>query len=79
LFIITGVFGTTISPYMFFWQASEEVEEEQQKHLIKHGESHITKSFLKSLRIDNFIGMLSSEIALGASSLWQRQFCMQMA
>src|ERR1035437_5195614 len=27
-FILTGVLGTTISPYMFFWQASEEVEEE---------------------------------------------------
>jgi NRAMP (natural resistance-associated macrophage protein)-like metal ion transporter len=63
LFIITGVFGTTISPYMFFWQASEEVEEEREKHLIKHGETHVTKSFLKSLRIDNFAGMLSSEIA----------------
>ena len=62
LFIITGVFGTTISPYMFFWQASEEVEEEREKHLIRHGEAHITKSFLKSLRIDNFFGMLSSEI-----------------
>ena len=28
-FIITGVIGTTISPYMFFWEASEEVEEER--------------------------------------------------
>ena len=63
LFIITGVFGTTISPYMFFWEASEEVEEEHARHLLKHGETHITKSFLKSLRIDNFVGMLSSEIA----------------
>ncbi|MDR3519709.1 MAG: divalent metal cation transporter [Candidatus Pacebacteria bacterium] len=63
LFIITGVFGTTISPYMFFWEASEEVEEERERHLIKHGETHITKSFLKALRIDNFAGMLSSEIA----------------
>ncbi len=63
LFIITGVFGTTISPYMFFWQASEEVEEERERHLIKHNETHVTKSFLKSLRIDNFAGMLSSEIA----------------
>jgi NRAMP (natural resistance-associated macrophage protein)-like metal ion transporter len=27
LFIITGVLGTTISPYMFFWEASQEVEE----------------------------------------------------
>ena len=63
LFIITGVFGTTITPYMFFWEASEEVEEERQKHLLRHGEAHVTKSFLRSLRIDNFIGMLSSEIA----------------
>ena len=62
LFIITGVFGTTISPYMFFWQASEEVEEERARHLLKHGEAHVTKSFLKFLRIDNFIGMLWSEI-----------------
>ena len=63
LFIITGVFGTTITPYMFFWEASEEVEEERGKHLIKHGEVRVTKSFLRSLRIDNFLGMLSSEIA----------------
>lgn len=62
IFIITGVFGTTISPYMFFWEASEEVEEERERHLIKHGETHITKSFIKSLRIDNFAGMLWSEI-----------------
>jgi Mn2+/Fe2+ NRAMP family transporter len=25
--VVVGVFGTTISPYLFFWQASEEVEE----------------------------------------------------
>jgi len=62
LFIITGVFGTTITPYMFFWEASEEVEEEREKHLIKHGETHVTKHFLKNLRIDNFVGMMSSEI-----------------
>src|SRR5476649_2167346 len=33
-FIITGVLGTTISPYMFFWEASQEVEEDQEKHLL---------------------------------------------
>ncbi len=62
LFIITGVFGTTISPYMFFWQASEEVEEEKKRGLIKNGKPQITKSFLRLLRIDNFIGMMSSQI-----------------
>jgi NRAMP (natural resistance-associated macrophage protein)-like metal ion transporter len=64
LFIITAVLGTTISPYMFFWEASEEVEEEKEKHLItKDGKAHITKQFMRRLRIDNFLGMLSSEIA----------------
>lgn len=63
LFIITGVFGTTISPYMFFWQASEEVEEEREKHMIKDGKPHVTARFIRSLRLDTFFGMLSSQIA----------------
>ena len=29
---LVAIFGTTISPYMFFWQPSQEVEEE-----IEHG------------------------------------------
>jgi NRAMP (natural resistance-associated macrophage protein)-like metal ion transporter len=63
LFIITGVLGTTISPYMFFWEASEETEEEKEKHLIRKGEAHVTKKFIRAMRIDNFLGMLSSEVA----------------
>jgi NRAMP (natural resistance-associated macrophage protein)-like metal ion transporter len=65
LFIITGVFGTTISPYMFFWEASEEIEEEGQKGMLKKDgvAPKITKHFLRKLRIDNFSGMLVSEIA----------------
>jgi len=63
-FIITGVLGTTISPYMFFWQASEEVEEEKIHH-IKHfnGKPILGVNFIKNLRIDNFLGMVFSEIA----------------
>jgi NRAMP (natural resistance-associated macrophage protein)-like metal ion transporter len=63
LFIITGVLGTTISPYMFFWQASEETEEERKEHLlVGNGIPNIGKKFIKNLRIDNFVGMLFSEI-----------------
>jgi NRAMP (natural resistance-associated macrophage protein)-like metal ion transporter len=63
LFIITGVLGTTISPYMFFWQASEETEEERKEHLlVGNGIPNIGKKFIKNLRIDNFAGMLFSEI-----------------
>jgi NRAMP (natural resistance-associated macrophage protein)-like metal ion transporter len=63
LFIITGVLGTTISPYMFFWEASEEVEEEHKKNLIHNGKPHITKSFLQSIRLDNALGMITSQVA----------------
>jgi len=60
LFIIVGVIGTTISPYMFFWQASEEVEEE-----IEDGEINkrvVSNGFIKNMRIDNALGMLFSNI-----------------
>ncbi len=63
LFIITGVLGTTISPYMFFWEASEEVEEERKKNMIHNGKPHITKSFMRSIRFDNALGMISSQVA----------------
>jgi NRAMP (natural resistance-associated macrophage protein)-like metal ion transporter len=63
-FIITGVLGTTISPYMFFWQASEEVEEEKAHHLTsRYGRPVIGAKFIRNLRIDNFLGMVFSEIA----------------
>lgn len=78
LFLITGVLGTTISPYMFFWQASEEVEEEKEEgRLAQNGEAkpRISKPFLRHLRVDTLVGMLASEIAtwfiivVGASTL----------
>ncbi|MEI6288149.1 MAG: divalent metal cation transporter [bacterium] len=63
-FIITGVLGTTISPYMFFWQASEEVEEEKAKGLWKKiGRPKIGKTFISRLRLDNMVGMFFSNFA----------------
>lgn len=67
LFIITGVLGTTISPYMFFWQASEEVEEERADDLIGWDKKpRIGRFFIKNLQLDNFIGMLFSEVGTWA-------------
>lgn len=67
LFIMTGVLGTTISPYMFFWQASQEVEEENQAGFLKYGgKPWMNKDFIRNLRLDNFAGMLSSEIGTWA-------------
>jgi NRAMP (natural resistance-associated macrophage protein)-like metal ion transporter len=62
LFIITGVLGTTISPYMFFWEASQEVEEQQEKNHRKDGKSNVSWYRIKRMRIDNNAGMIISEI-----------------
>ncbi|HEY8291507.1 MAG TPA: divalent metal cation transporter [Thermomicrobiales bacterium] len=62
-FIITGVLGTTITPYMFFWQASQEIEEEGAQ-LVTPGEaSSAFRQFLRTLRIDTVLGMIASEVA----------------
>lgn len=64
LFIITGVVGTTISPYMFFWHASEETEEAREGHLINDdGTVSMNHRFMRRLRLDNLIGMVASQIA----------------
>jgi Mn2+/Fe2+ NRAMP family transporter len=66
LFIIVGVFGTTITPYMFFWQSDQEVEEEKQRGMIDHDgrvAQNRLKAFLHVVRLDTVSGMVVSEIA----------------
>jgi NRAMP (natural resistance-associated macrophage protein)-like metal ion transporter len=64
---IVAVFGTTISPYLFFWQAAEEVEEEQENpeaHPLKRAPEQAPAE-LSRIRIDTYLGMaLSNVIAL---------------
>ena len=56
---VVAVFGTTISPYLFFWQASQEVEELQ----ATEGEAPLKEapeqahSHLQRIKIDTYIGM----------------------
>lgn len=64
---ITAVLGTTISPYLFFWQAEEEVEEEKEKPekapLIKAPEQAPVEFY--RIRIDTIAGMgISNLVAL---------------
>jgi len=61
LFIITGVLGTTISPYMFFWEASQEVEEQKEWERLSHHKPKVSRGQIKRMRIDNTFGMLFSE------------------
>ena len=65
-FIITGVFGTSISPYMFFWQASEEVEEERAVGMPMRkadGLPKLPRKYIRDMRIDTLVGMVSAELA----------------
>jgi NRAMP (natural resistance-associated macrophage protein)-like metal ion transporter len=62
-----AILGTTISPYLFFWQTAQEVEEEVKKgkiekmhngdHYHQHSKPKITKSDLKNMRVDIITGM----------------------
>ena len=62
LFIITGVLGTTISPYMFFWEASQEVEEVKEEDRMIKGKPVMSWQRIKRMRLDNNAGMIISEI-----------------
>lgn len=60
---IVAVFGTTISPYLFFWQSSEEVEEEEMNHagsLLEHpGDA---PAEFERIHRDTLIGMTFSNL-----------------
>lgn len=62
LFIITGVLGTTISPYMFFWEASQEVEDQKEKSNNGDNPGDVTPDIIYRMRLDNNAGMIISEI-----------------
>lgn len=64
---IVAIFGTTISPYLFFWQANEEVEEEIAHHKLRrlgNGIPKVTPKDISHLRIDTAIGMFFSNITM---------------
>ncbi len=68
VFIMTvvGYLGTTISPYLFFWQAGQEVEEEI-ANSTADAPGHRTKQVrayeIRNLRADTAIGMVASQAA----------------
>ena len=63
-FVIVAIFGTTISPYLFFWQTSNVVEDEvsERRKDGTGGLPRITKNYLRRLRIDTVLGMLFSNV-----------------
>jgi len=58
--ILVALLGTTISPYLFFWQATMEVEDVKQmkKHLV------VNKSIIQDMKHDVDFGMLFSNLVM---------------
>ncbi len=90
--VVVAVFGTTISPYLFFWQASQEVEELR----AGNGTSSLTSSLedaslhLRRIQIDTYVGMgfsnliaffiiLSAAVTLHVAGITQIQTSAQAA
>jgi NRAMP (natural resistance-associated macrophage protein)-like metal ion transporter len=64
LTVVVAVFGTTISPYLFFWQASEEVENmsERPGAMPLIAAPALARAELERIRIDTYIGMAFSNL-----------------
>jgi NRAMP (natural resistance-associated macrophage protein)-like metal ion transporter len=67
--MFVAIFGTTISPYLFFWQASEESEEDVAKHKIKNigqGKPKISRKEVRIMRMDIAVGMAFSILIMSS-------------
>jgi NRAMP (natural resistance-associated macrophage protein)-like metal ion transporter len=61
---LVAVLGTTISPYLFFWQASQEVEEQRAApgHEPLRDAPHQADEHLERIKVDTWIGMTFSNV-----------------
>lgn len=66
IILICAILGTTISPYLFFWQTSEEVEEEHLDHHLRSRswEQKISREEIKNERWDIWSGMFFSNLVM---------------
>jgi NRAMP (natural resistance-associated macrophage protein)-like metal ion transporter len=66
LLLVVAILGTTISPYLFFWQTSQEVEEQilRGKTTVEQRQVATSKADMKSMRIDVWSGMFLSNLVM---------------
>jgi Mn2+/Fe2+ NRAMP family transporter len=59
--MIVAILGTTISPYLFFWQAAQEVEETRLHGIAAgHESAHTLRRAKRRMRLDTVVGMVFS-------------------
>ena len=59
LLMVVAVFGTTISPYLFFWQAAQEMEDTRDGP--PHGPADV-RQHLRRIKVDTIVGMTFSNL-----------------
>jgi len=66
IILVTAILGTTISPYLFFWQTSHEVEEEilHGKTSIRLRQETVTDKEIGGMRMDVWSGMFVSNLVM---------------
>jgi len=67
LFNIVALLGTTISPYLFFWEADQEAEEDLVQHRVRSygkGVPRVTSVDIREMRLDTVIGMFFSNLVM---------------
>lgn len=66
IYLICAILGTTISPYLFFWQTSQEVEEEnlRKRQYGDEWHQHVSKKEVREIRIDVWSGMFVSNAVM---------------
>jgi NRAMP (natural resistance-associated macrophage protein)-like metal ion transporter len=65
--MFVAVFGTTVTPYLFFWQASEEAEEDVKKGKIKEigqGHPNVSRKEMSVMKKDVAVGMIFSQFMI---------------
>lgn len=64
LTVVVAILGTTISPYLFFWQAEEEVEEVKEREGAKplERDPDAAPAEFGRIRVDTYLGMFFSNI-----------------
>lgn len=61
---MVAVMGTTITPYLFFWQASEEVEDEDASGELGDFRTTVLSHEIREMRKDTYSGMALSNIVM---------------
>ncbi|MGE7041906.1 NRAMP family divalent metal transporter, partial [Staphylococcus hominis] len=63
LLLLVAVLGTTLSPYLFFWQPAEEIDDQLTAGKLSVEErANVSQEQLQSARADTFIGMFFSQL-----------------